>query len=447
MRGDDGDPLMSAPPDIKDMKKEVRGEDDETGDFVDFPVKEVGFGLDGDQEEDNEGGGRTGMKNGKIWRVPGGEVNGRPEFRMSCPECGKVCGDLPSHFKSRHKGLDWRGIKTPCPYEDCEKVVVDIQNHIRLVHLKIKNFECDHCDAKFSNRYQVRNHINGVHSNIRVKCPHCDQMLKVTTLKTHIKNIHEGGGQRVWCKEEDCPKSFQSNADLERHVVSVHMKIKAPCPECGRKFRMETLANHIKTQHKGIYPFRCDECGKGFQSTGQLHTHTRTRHYGVFLYCKCITEKGEICGKRLYTDDGLQKHIERVHLKKEEGQEIPCPQCDKMVLPSSLQRHVEEAHLKVTRKTCPVFGCDEIFSNKYTLQSHVSIVHDQLANKDWCDLCEEYKQDLKATISLSTRIMTSFHVHGPSATTEEKPNYFLRSTSNMFIRKRLGPHALNVGKV
>ena len=81
---------MSAPPDIKDMKKEAREEDDETGDFVDFPVKEVGFGLDGDQEEDNEGGGRTGMKNGKIWRVPGGEVNGRPEFRMSCPECGKV---------------------------------------------------------------------------------------------------------------------------------------------------------------------------------------------------------------------------------------------------------------------------------------------------------------------------------------------------------------------
>jgi KRAB domain-containing zinc finger protein len=313
---------------------------------------------------------------------------------MSCPECGKVCGDMVSHIKSKHKGMDWRGIKTPCPYEDCDKVVVDIQNHIRLVHLKIKNFECAHCEAKFSNRYQVRNHISGVHSNIREKCPHCDQMLKITTLKSHIKNVHEGGGQRVSC--QDCPKTFQSNADLERHVVSVHMKIKAPCPECGRRFRMETLANHIKTQHKGIYPFKCKECGKGFQDSNHLHTHVRTRHYGVFVYCKAENEKGETCGKKLYSEEGLQKHIERVHLKQEEGKEMPCLECGVKILPSSLQRHIDEVHSKIARKACPIENCGEVFANKYIMQKHVDKVHDKVFNREWCDLCEEYKQDLKS---------------------------------------------------
>merc|ERR1719319_995635 len=321
---------------------------------------------------------------------------------MSCPECGKVCGDMVSHIKVNHKGMDWRGIKTPCPFDECGKVLVDIQNHIRLVHLKIKNFECDHCDSKFSNRYQVRNHINGVHSNVREKCPQCDTMLKITTLKMHIRNVHEGGNQKVDCKELDCTKSFGSNADLERHVVSVHMKIKAPCPDCGKRFRMETLANHIKTQHKGIYPYMCKQCDKGFQNLKHLHIHVRTRHYGVFVFCKALNAKGEVCGKKLFSEEGLQKHINVVHLKikTEDSKDEICPECGVTVLPVNLQRHIDEVHSKISNKPCPMEDCGEIFTNKYNLQRHVDKVHNKMTSGEWCDFCEEFKQDLKGHYKL-----------------------------------------------
>ena len=41
------------------------------------------------------------------------------------------------HVKSHHPERDHRQIRTQCPYVECARLVVDIKNHIRMVHKKV----------------------------------------------------------------------------------------------------------------------------------------------------------------------------------------------------------------------------------------------------------------------------------------------------------------------
>jgi hypothetical protein len=46
-------------------------------------------------------------------------------------------GALVDHVKGHHADRDHRQIRTRCPYLECARLVVDIKNHIRMVHLKV----------------------------------------------------------------------------------------------------------------------------------------------------------------------------------------------------------------------------------------------------------------------------------------------------------------------
>ena len=46
-------------------------------------------------------------------------------------------GTLVDHVKSHHPERDHRQIRTQCPYVECARLVVDIKNHIRMVHKKV----------------------------------------------------------------------------------------------------------------------------------------------------------------------------------------------------------------------------------------------------------------------------------------------------------------------
>ena len=41
------------------------------------------------------------------------------------------------HVKTQHPERDHRQIRTQCPYVDCARLVVDIKNHIWMVHKKV----------------------------------------------------------------------------------------------------------------------------------------------------------------------------------------------------------------------------------------------------------------------------------------------------------------------
>ena len=128
------------------------------------------------------------------------EDNERPSFKRGmelewvqlCPHCNMWVGRLVEHMKSAHPDLDYHMIKTKCPFEPCDRSVVDIENHIRLVHDKVRNFSCEKCDAKFTSSHHLLKHTEAAHTNIRVECNLCGKVFKSTTIENHIKRVHHG---------------------------------------------------------------------------------------------------------------------------------------------------------------------------------------------------------------------------------------------------------------
>ena len=326
------------------------------------------------------------------------EDNERPSFKRGmelewvqlCPHCDMWVGRLVEHMKSAHPDLDYHMIKTKCPFEPCDRSVVDIENHIRLVHDKVRNFSCEKCDAKFTSSHHLLKHTEAAHTNIRVECNLCGKVFKSTTIENHIKRVHHGLKPSIPCSNEGCGKTFGSKADMERHVLAVHMKFKASCPECGKQMRMEFLTGHIKKAHHGIHSIKCPECGKGFQNKKTLAAHVRARHIGFFFYCKAI-KKGKECGKILVSEKSLLKHV----VAKHSSPKVTCSDCGEEVLECFLSEH-EKSHLvkDTCLPRCPLKTCRVTRSDCSAIQDHVSYVH-VFAHLNWCQQCQQFNIDAK----------------------------------------------------
>ena len=311
------------------------------------------------------------------------------EWVQLCPYCDQWVGRLVEHVKSAHSEHNFRMIKTPCPYEKCGKTVVDIKNHIRLVHDKVRNFVCELCSAGFTSSYHLLKHTESVHTNLRVECNQCGKQFKSTTIDNHVKRVHQGIRPSYPCSVDDCQKIFGSKEDMKRHVLAVHMKFKVACPECGKKVRMEFLSGHIKKAHHDLHNIKCEECGKGFQNKKLLSAHIRARHIGYFFYCKA-EKRGKECGKILVSEKSLLKHVAARHVTPAEQ----CAECGEAVLPCYRAHHARYEHSRAPLFRCPVRGCRVTRSDCSALRDHVSTMH-VFAQLHWCGDCQQFNIDPK----------------------------------------------------
>ena len=254
------------------------------------------------------------------------------EWVQLCPFCDIWVGSLVDHVKTAHSDRSSKQIRTQCPYEECAKRIVGVKNHMKKVHDKVRNFHCEECPSSFTSNHQMMKHVEAMHTNLKVECAECGGVYKITTLPGHIRRIHRGIKPSLPCTEQDCQRVFGSKADLERHVMGVHMKLKTPCPECGQRIRVELLMKHVKVAHRGIHNIKCQECGQGFQSQKGLSTHLRVQHRGTFIYCTATIKKGLECGKILHSEEGLINHVECKHLSfAPDIVQDPCPVCATLV--------------------------------------------------------------------------------------------------------------------
>ena len=82
------------------------------------------------------------------------------------------------------------------------KILRSLMKHVRGVHEKEKQFQCDICEMSFISSSTLRNHFNIFHSTVPI-----------------IKKKYP-------CKS--CGKNLSTEANMIRHVKSVHDSIKNP---------------------------------------------------------------------------------------------------------------------------------------------------------------------------------------------------------------------------
>jgi len=222
--------------------------------------------------------------------------------KHKCEECGKLYTTenlLNFHRRTQHEGFK---VQNVFPCEICGKILTrasGLRDHIKLVHDKIFDKECPHCEFKASTNVDLKKHIEGNHLGITHSCDQCGMEFKYSNNLSQHKKVHSDVRPFV-CQE--CGSSFKKKSSLDRHILSVHSTSSFPCHECGKMFKSElNMLAHMRMHDEDVQ-FPCTFCSRKFVTRTKLKMHINT-HTGETPY-KCPHN----CGKAFHSSDQLSHH-------------------------------------------------------------------------------------------------------------------------------------------
>ncbi|XP_017304835.1 zinc finger and BTB domain-containing protein 47-like, partial [Diaphorina citri] len=144
--------------------------------------------------------------------------------------------------------------------------------HIRAVHEKIRNYQCNICFRSFSTGFNLKGHMQ-IHSDSRkYVCELCGEaFVHSGSLKVH-KFTHST--TPLICSY--CKNVFKNPITLKRHIRNVHL---APsmsiCDICGKELKSTNMKNHLAT-HSTERPFVCKICNASYKVRKHLTDHNKT---------------------------------------------------------------------------------------------------------------------------------------------------------------------------
>ena len=289
-------------------------------------------------------------------------------------------------------------------------------------------YKCDHCDCKYINIYDLRQHKKVKHNiERRKKCPKCSKpILTDIRLKVHL-NMHQNNGVfkcwhkdcdkekyselkaishlhrhrvnqemkadpnkrfKYWCEWPGCDYNAKNSCFVERHKLYVHLSdtipLKFVCeyPGCDKKFKMKpSLDNHMKSH--STERLKCEICGKDYKTIFSLKNHIKSQHTKRKTY---VCDHKD-CDYQTNSNSTLYNHKINCHTSPT----IVCTVdgCDKKFHnKNSLRVHLNSHNTEVTQK-CPIDGCDKAYKQKSRLTIHIREQHtnSELYRCDWpgCD--------------------------------------------------------------
>ncbi|XP_075987979.1 zinc finger protein 532-like isoform X2 [Anticarsia gemmatalis] len=258
--------------------------------------------------------------------------------RIKCPRCNK---NVAESFYKQHS--------VRCPY----------RKDVALGHV------CEVCGKSFHLESLLRFHQR-VHM-AREPCPKCDKVIKPSSLKRHMEQIHGEVSDKTKKKPvskqpsiecEMCGHTVRKRHDLEAHMNRYHLKIKPyVCHICSKDFCGKIrLKEHLAT-HTTTNSILCSVCHKKFANRVCLKMHFRM-HTGELPYA-C-----DICEQRFRSSSMMKTHRLKKHLDKTVG----CPLCDSMFyMARDMRHHFKKVHWKFKDKPFNVREVEELSPEFYSL--------------------------------------------------------------------------------
>ncbi|CAL8136778.1 unnamed protein product [Orchesella dallaii] len=253
------------------------------------------------------------------------EQSGKNTLTCSTSSAKKVKCDEESETE-KEKGF-------PC--ESCGKVFsssFNLRLHINRIHSG-KKFICPECGKVVRTRSYLKHHIIAYHKPETHACPHCVKIFRTKEyLQGHIRFLHRdcalksesNSSEQAQLLCEKCGKSFPSEKSKKLHFIRVHLGegIRSSCHVCEKVFSSPyKLRRHLLSVH-GLKNYSCSQCGLETKSKLELEQHMSTIHKNEAKVCPQ-------CGKGFATEAFLSFHINDVHASKEQRsmKRYPCPHC------------------------------------------------------------------------------------------------------------------------
>lgn len=156
----------------------------------------------------------------------------------------------------------------------------------------------------------LTNHLITVHKYGEYKCddPHCEYVAySKTNLNIH-RNMHKRLPNKMYlykCPTINCEASFPGEWKLNLHV-RLHENNLHDCQFCPYRYAQDVhYIPHLKN-HFRIQDYKCDQCGKKFNTLGHLNLHCEI-HEGIIHFCL-------ICKKyEAKTTNTMAKHLINRH--------------------------------------------------------------------------------------------------------------------------------------
>ena len=216
-------------------------------------------------------------------------VGPKPNQTNKCIHCeytSKYSSNIMKHFERKH------GAREKIPCHICGKRYRELDTHIRDKHSSPEGkTKCVKCLV------DVDNEEFSKHICLKLPCPSCNQLfLNHVTLKNHIKNTHEYHPDSYYCSE--CGKGFPTQSKLSTHM-KIHQE-SSPCPECGavvKNLRTHMIHKHHTEEDK---KFICQDCDKRFLYSSKLDKHRMSVHLKLRPYkCRygCEFAYNDICNR------------------------------------------------------------------------------------------------------------------------------------------------------
>ena len=293
--------------------------------------------------------------------------------RFSCRLCQRVfnlASNARKHVRIHGIGTEPVDQRT-CPH--CGKVfeyAALCRKHVARKCSQLRRPNCDTCSASFETGAELKRHLRAVHDAERCKCDYCDFVAAHPDYKAvHEKKVHLG----LSCA--DCAQLFDSAEAKAAHAC--RQLDRYQCGECDKSYKAKReLHKHIERIHRG-HRFTCEICFEGLASESSLKRHVRLLHEPQ---AKCVS--CDACGKSFKDRHTLHKHM-RIH--DTTARSDPCPECGKVMANNGVLRiHIRTVHERVLRHVCDL--CGKTFASTNNMERHVEAAHKR-GVKLICQVC------------------------------------------------------------